>query len=300
YGGVGLGKTHLLHAIGHRALARNPSLRIRYISSETFTNEMVNAIRLNRNEDFRARYRTIDILMVDDIQFIAGKESTQEEFFHTFNALHQSGKQIVLSSDRPPRAIPTLADRLRSRFEGGLQADVQAPDLETREAILAEKGREMNLIVPPDMLEYVARKVESNIRELEGALNKIVALSQLYNRKLSLELAMEALTDSSLARRRRDLTADEVVDTVVDYYQISRRDILGPARRRDIVVPRQVAMFLMREETQASLVQIGQCLGRDHSTVMHGIDKIESRISADQQLRGDVLAIKELLYAANG
>ncbi len=188
YGGVGLGKTHLLHAIGHRALSRNPRLTVRYVSSETFTNDMVNAIRQNRNEEFRSRYRTIDILMIDDIQFIAGKEGTQEEFFHTFNALYQAGKQIIISSDRPPKAIPTMTDRLRSRFEGGLLADIQAPDLETREAILAEKGRELNVAVPTDVLEYVARRVQSNIRELEGALNKIIALAQLYQRSLSLEL----------------------------------------------------------------------------------------------------------------
>src|SRR5690606_24351524 len=241
YGGVGLGKTHLLHAIGHRALARSPELRIRYVSSETFTNELINAIRQQRTEDFRNRYRTIDILMIDDIQFIAGKESTQEEFFHTFNALYQSGKQIVISSDRPPKAIPTLADRLRSRFEGGLLADIQPPDLETRAAILAEKGRELGVTVPDDVLEYVARKVESNIRELEGALNKIIALSQFYHRPISMELAIEALTDS-VGAGRRQVTVDQVVDTVVNYYQITRRDITGPGRRRDIVLPRQVAM----------------------------------------------------------
>jgi len=271
---------------------------LRYVSSETFTNELINAIRQQRTEDFRNRYRTIDILMIDDIQFIAGKESTQEEFFHTFNALYQSGKQIVISSDRPPKAIPTLADRLRSRFEGGLLADIQPPDLETRAAILAEKGREQGVTVPDDVLEYVARKVESNIRELEGALNKIIALSQLYHRPISMELAIEALNDS-VGAGRRQVTVDQVVDTVVNYYQITRRDITGPARRRDIVLPRQVAMYLLREETGSSLVEIGQCLGgRDHTTVLHGIEKMERQMETDARLRGEIMAIRELLYTS--
>ncbi len=300
YGGVGLGKTHLLHAIGHRALARNPRLLVRYVSSETFTNDMVNAIRQNRNEEFRSRYRTIDILMIDDIQFIAGKEGTQEEFFHTFNALYQAGKQIIISSDRPPKAIPTMTDRLRSRFEGGLLADIQPPDLETREAILAEKGRELNVAVPTDVLEYVARRVQSNIRELEGALNKIIALSQLYKRPLSLELTILALTDVQLDQRRRQITPDRVVDAVSDFYQVAHIDMIGPGRRRSVVVPRQVAMLLLREETESSLVQIGQMLGgRDHSTIMHGIEKMERQVENDSQLRSEILAIREQLYADN-
>jgi chromosomal replication initiator protein len=298
YGGVGLGKTHLLHAIGHRALARRPELRIKYVSSESFTNDLIHAIRQQRTEEFRNRYRTNDILMVDDIQFIAGKESTQEEFFHTFNALHQSGKQIVISSDRPPKSIPTLHDRLRSRFEGGLLADVQPPDLETREAILAEKGREVGVEVPYDIVEYVARKVQSNIRELEGALNKVIALGQLHGRPLTMELAVQALTDTQLEERRRQLTPDRVIDTVIDYYRVSREEISGKGRRRDIVVPRQVAMYLIRSETGSSLVEIGNSLGgRDHSTVVHGIEKVERQIDTDQRLRTEILAIRERLYS---
>jgi chromosomal replication initiator protein len=298
YGGVGLGKTHLLHAIGHRALARNPGLQVRYVSSETFTNDMVNAIRQNRNEDFRSRYRTIDILMIDDIQFIAGKEGTQEEFFHTFNALYQAGKQIIISSDRPPKAIPTMTDRLRSRFEGGLLADIQAPDLETREAILGEKGRELNVNVPSDVLEYVARKVQSNIRELEGALNKIIALSQLYQRPITLELSVQALSDALLEQRRRLITPDRVVETVSSYFKVTHLDMIGPGRGKSIVLPRQIAMLLLREETDSSLVQIGQLLGgRDHSTVMHGIEKMERQVESDSHLRGDILTIREQLYA---
>ena len=297
YGGVGLGKTHLLHAIGHRALARRPQLKVRYVSSETFTNDLIHAIRQQRTDEFRNRYRTIDILMIDDIQFIAGKESTQEEFFHTFNALYQAGKQIVISSDRPPKAIHNLADRLRSRFEGGLLADIQAPDLETRQAILAEKGRELGVRVPDDVLEYVARKIESNIRELEGALNRIVALAQLYHRSITLDLAVEALTDSHAEARRQQLTPEAVIDAVSQQYRVTVPELVGPARRRDVVVPRQVAMYLMREELGLSLVEIGQRLGgRDHTTVLHGIEKIEQQLQNDGQLRGEVLAVRERLY----
>ncbi|GBD17045.1 Chromosomal replication initiator protein DnaA [bacterium HR26] len=297
YGGVGLGKTHLLHAIGHRALARRPQLKVRYVSSETFTNDLIHAIRQQRTDEFRNRYRTIDILMVDDIQFIAGKESTQEEFFHTFNALYQAGKQIVISSDRPPKAIHNLADRLRSRFEGGLLADIQPPDLETRQAILAEKGRELGVRVPDDVLEYVARKIESNIRELEGALNRIVALAQLYHRSITLDLAVEALTDAHAEARRQQLTPEAVIDAVSQHYRVSVPELVGPGRRRDVVVPRQVAMYLMREELGLSLVEIGQRLGgRDHTTVLHGIEKIEQQLQHDGQLRGEVLAVRERLY----
>jgi len=298
YGGVGLGKTHLLHAIGHRALARRPQLKVRYVSSETFTNDLIHAIRQQRTDEFRNRYRTIDILMVDDIQFIAGKESTQEEFFHTFNALYQAGKQIVISSDRPPKAIHNLADRLRSRFEGGLLADIQPPDLETREAILAEKGRELGADIPGDVLEYVARKIESNIRELEGALNRIVALAQLSQRSITLELAVQALTDANAEARRQRLTPEAVIDAVGHHFRVSIAELLGAARRREVVVPRQVAMYLLREELGLSLVEIGQRLGgRDHTTVMHGIEKIQQQLHRDSALRGDVLAVRERLYA---
>jgi chromosomal replication initiator protein len=260
---------------------------------------MVNAIRQQRNEEFRNRYRSIDILMIDDIQFIAGKEGTQEEFFHTFNALYQSGKQIVISSDRPPKAIATLEDRLRSRFEGGLLADVQPPDLETREAILAEKGRDLGIFMPADVLEYVAQKVQLNIRELEGALNKIIALANLYGQPISMDLAVQALTDSTLEARRRQLTPEHVMQAVTHYYQVTAQDLRGPGRRRDLVVPRQVAMFLMRAETGSSLVEIGQRLGRDHSTVLHGIEKVERQIESDQRLRSEIIAIKELLFTGD-
>jgi len=297
YGGVGLGKTHLLHAIGHRALANRPALRVCYVSSEMFTNELINAIRHQRTDDFRNRYRTIDILMIDDIQFIAGKESTQEEFFHTFNALYQAGKQIVISSDRPPRLIPDLADRLRSRFEGGLLADIQPPDLETRQAILIEKGRELGIHVPADVVEFIARRVESNIRELEGALNRIVALSQLLHQPITLALAVEALSDSDTRMRREQLTPELVLQAVCGYFRVSLAELVGPGRRRDVVVPRQIAMYLLRDELGLSLVEIGQRLGgRDHTTVLHGIEKIEQQLRQDEQLRGDILAVRARLY----
>ncbi len=296
HGGVGLGKTHLIHAIGHRALAENPELTIVYVSSETFTNDLINAIRAQRMEEFRARYRTIDILMIDDIQFIAGKESTQEEFFHTFNALYQSGKQVIISSDKPPRAIAALEDRLRSRFEGGLIADVGLPDYEMRTAILRSKAEELRIKLPDDVVEYVAHRDQTNIRELEGALNKILMTAELYGRPLSLQLAMEALTDAAIGQRRATLTTTEVLEAVAAHYGMPEKDLLGRLRKREIVLPRQVAMYLMRETTAGSLVDIGNALGgRDHTTVLHGIEKIERELATDTALRTQVMAIRETL-----
>jgi chromosomal replication initiator protein len=298
WGGVGLGKTHLLHAVGHRAWSRKTDLRIKYVSSEAFMNDLIHSIRKQNTEEFRNRYRTIDILMIDDIQFIAGKESTQEEFFHTFNALHQSGKQIIISSDRPPRSIPTLHDRLRSRFEGGLIADLQPPDVEMREAIIAEKGRALGHDVPPEVVQYIARKVESNIRELEGALNKIIALASIHQQPMSTELAVQALTNQAIEQRRREITPEKIIDVVIDFYGISRPEIVGKGRRKDLVRPRQIAMYLIREEAGASLVDIGSALGgRDHSTVVHGIERVESQIDADQRLRDEIMDLRERLYS---
>ncbi|MCL5960531.1 MAG: chromosomal replication initiator protein DnaA [Chloroflexi bacterium] len=301
YGGVGLGKTHLLHAIGHLALRRNPDLAVLYVSSERFTNDLINAIRDHRTEQFRSRYRTIDILLIDDIQFIAGKESTQEEFFHTFNALHGASKQIVISSDKPPKAIITLEDRLRSRFEGGLIADVQPPDLETRMAIIRAKGEDLRASLPSEVVDFVARKVQSNIRELEGALNRITAYSTLRQVPLSLELASEALTDVMLNTRRKLITPVRILETVAQYYGVESASLRGAQRSREIVGPRQVAMYIMREETESSLSEIGQELGgRDHTTVMHGCSKIERDIDANSQLRQEVLTIRQMLYSENG
>jgi chromosomal replication initiator protein len=300
HGGVGLGKTHLLHAIGHRALELHPGITVSYVSSERFTNDLINAIKTNRQEDFRARYRLIDILMIDDIQFIAGKESTQEEFFHTFNELYQSGKQVVISSDRPPKAMSALEDRLKSRFEGGLITDVQLPDYEMRNAILRAKADELGATVPDDVAEYISQKDQSNIRELEGALNKVLAYSQITGHALTLQLAMEALTDASISNRRKSITQANVVEAVARHYEVSLRELTGRARNKEIVLPRQVAMYLLREETNSSLVDIGHELGhRDHTTVMHGITKIERELTTNTGLRTQIMAIREALFTTD-
>lgn len=301
YGGVGLGKTHLMHAIGHRALELRPDLEVSYVTSEKFTNDLISAIRQQRMEEFRSRYRQIDILMIDDIQFIAGKESTQEEFFHTFNELHQSGKQVIITSDRPPKAIAALEDRLRSRFEGGLIADVQLPDYEMRTAILRQKGEEHQLALPAEVVEYIAQKDQSNIRELEGALNKVIARAQISDRPITLSLAMEALTDASVGAPRRKVTSTAVLAAVIAQYGVSSDDLIGKGRRKEIVAPRQVAMYLLREETGASLVDIGNELGgRDHTTVLHGIRQIEKAIGSDTNLRSQIMAIREALFTGPG
>jgi chromosomal replication initiator protein len=299
YGGVGLGKTHLLHSIGHRALELHPGLKISYVSSETFTNDVINGIRSQRMEEFRTRYRSIDILMIDDIQFIAGKESTQEEFFHTFNTLYQSGKQVIISADKPPKAIAGLEERLRSRFEGGLSADVQLPDFEMRMAILRTKGEELGANLPGDVVEYIAQKDQANIRELEGALNRVIAFSSIVNSRITLQVAMEALTDAMITTRGRTLHPNDVLDAVIAQFKVSLRDLQGRARNREMVIPRQVAMYLMREETKASLVEIGRQLGgRDHTTVMHGIDKVIRDLDTDATLRQQVMSIREALYTS--
>ena len=298
HGGVGLGKTHLLHAIGHRVLELHQDLRVSYVTSEKFTNDLIAAIRQQKTDEFRARYREIDVLMIDDIQFIAGKESTQEEFFHTFNALYQGGKQVIISSDKPPKSIASLEERLRSRFEGGLIADVQAPDYEMRLAILRIKDEELRLSLPPEVTEYIAGKDLKNIRELEGALNKVVARAQLTGESMSTELAMKALSDSTPDARRVLVTRDDVIAAVLDYFGVGKKELAGKSRTREIVVPRQVAMYLLRAETDASLIEIGGELGgRDHTTVLHGIRQVEKSIASDAALRAHVHAIRELLVA---
>jgi chromosomal replication initiator protein len=293
YGGVGLGKTHLLHAIGHRALALGHS--VLYVSSETFTNEMINAIRTQSTESFRGKYRSSDVLLIDDIQFIAGKESTQEEFFHTFNALHAANSQIVLTSDRPPKAIPTLEERLRSRFEWGLLADIQPPDLEMRIAILRAKAESLGVEVPESVLDYTARKIQSNIRELEGALNRFVAYARMMGLPLTEETAAAALQDVILPAQ--SLPPAQVIDAVCRHYEISRDDLIRRRRSRDLVIARQMAMYLLREEAGLSLSQIGHELGgRDHTTVLHGCERIASQIEEDEQMRRELLAIRQVLY----
>ena len=298
HGGVGLGKTHLLHAIGHRALDLHGELQVSYVTSEKFTNDLIAAIRQQRTDEFRARYRETDILMIDDIQFIAGKESTQEEFFHTFNALYQGGKQVIISSDKPPKAISALEERLRSRFEGGLIADVQLPDFEMRVAILRMKAEELAVGLPDDVAEYVAQKDQSNIRELEGMLNKVIARSHMTQAPITLPLAVEALGDGTARSRRRAVTSDDVITAVLQHFGVTRRELTGRTRTKEIVLPRHVAMFLLRDETEASLLEIGGELGgRDHTTVLHGIRQIERALATDAALRSRLLTIRESILA---
>jgi chromosomal replication initiator protein len=297
YGGAGLGKTHLLHAIGHEAMRRNPGIRVLYVTSEKFTNDLINAIREGRNETFRNMYRNTDVLLVDDIQFIAGKESTQEEFFHTFNALHGANKQVVMTSDRPPKAILTLEERLRSRFEWGLAADIQPPDLETRIAILRAKAETMEVRIPNDVVDYIARKVQSNIRELEGALNRIVAYANLNGMGVTVDLASTTLTDLGASQRRRPITHERIVETVSSFFNLEPEDLKTGSRSREVLVPRQVAMFLMREELETPFIQIAAYFGkRDHTTAMHSFEKIEGLVETDNQMRQDVLVIRQMLY----
>jgi len=293
YGGVGLGKTHLLHAIGN-SCAQNGA-RILYVSSEEFTNDLINAIRTHTTQAFREKYRLTDILLIDDIQFIAGKESTQEEFFHTFNTLHGQDKQIVITSDRPPKAMNTLEERLRSRFEWGLTADIQPPDLETRTAILRFKAEQIGRKVPNEILDLVARRMQSNIRELEGALTRILAYSDLRGLPLSEELVNSALAD--MLPRQQKLMPENIIRSVANSFGISIDVMLGRDRSRQIALPRQIAMYLLREEANLSLPQIGNALGgRDHTTVMYGCDKVTDLMERDQRLRRQVLDIREELY----
>jgi chromosomal replication initiator protein len=301
YGGVGLGKTHLLHAIGNFVLDRDPEVNVLYVSSETFTNDLINSIRRQQTEEFRIRYRNIDILLIDDIQFIAGKEQTQEEFFHTFNTLHSAGKQIVISSDRSPKAILTLEERLRSRFEWGLIVDVQMPDLETRTAILRAKAEQSLVPVPQPVIDFLAQRIQSHIRELEGCLNRVTAYAQMYNFPVTIEVATAALSDLLDTNRRKRVTPDAILREVATFYSVDLRSLQGRGRSRNIVIPRQVAMYLLREETDASLVEIGQLLGgRDHTTVMHGCDKIAGELNSDARLRQEVATIRERLMHSAG
>lgn len=295
YGGVGLGKTHLMHAIGDYILQNNPKTKVVYVSSETFTNELINSIRDDRNVDFRNRYRTMDVLLIDDIQFIAGKERTQEEFFHTFNTLHESNKQIIISSDRPPKEIPTLEDRLRSRFEWGLIADIQPPDLETRIAILRKKAQMENVEIPNEIMVHIAKKIQSNIRELEGALIRIIAFSSLTNSEITVELASEALKELFSAKARQ-LNVDLIKETVSDQFNIKLEDFNSKKRTRAISYPRQIAMYLSRELTDLSLPKIGEEFGgRDHTTVIHAYDKITKDMEEDAAFKEKIeTIIKEL------
>jgi len=293
YGGVGLGKTHLLHAIGNYGASRGQ--QILYVSSEEFTNDLINAIRIHKTQAFREKYRRIDVLLIDDIQFIAGKESTQEEFFHTFNTLHGQDKQIIISSDRPPKALATLEERLRSRFEWGLSADIQPPDFETRMAILRSKAERGGRNVPGEIIEVIARRVQSNIRELEGALTRVVAFVDISGLPLTPKLVETALAD--LLPRRSKVEPGEVVESVADAFGIDMDRMLSRERSREVALPRQVAMYLLREESKVSLPSIGETLGgRDHTTIMYGCHKIADLLERDDHLRRQVIEIRENLY----
>lgn len=293
YGPAGVGKTHLMSAIASEIAAKSADSRILYVTTEEFINSFVGAIR--KGEKFTNKYREVDVLLVDDLQFIATAEKTKEEFFHTFNALYQKNKQIVLCSDRPPREIPTLEDRLRSRFEWGMVADIQPPDLETRIAILLNKAAVQAVDLPSEVAEYIASVVDQNIRELEGALIKVIAYSRAHNESLSVEIA-EKVLDGVKAQKTRSASPNKVLEVCSQYYEVGLKDILGTKRDREIVVPRQVAMYVMRQELNISFPKIAQSLGgRDHTTIMHGVRKIQKLKSSDQQLAQDILQIKQEL-----
>ncbi|MFW6268540.1 MAG: chromosomal replication initiator protein DnaA [Bacillota bacterium] len=289
YGDVGLGKTHLMQAIAHFILKHNPEQKVVYVSSETFTNELINAIKDDRTADFRDKYRNIDILLIDDIQFLANKERTQEEFFHTFNALHEANRQLIISSDRPPKEIPTLEERLRSRFEWGLITDIQKPDLETRIAILRKKADLEDLQIPNEVIINIANKIKSNIRELEGALIKVIAYASLVDKEIDIELAEQALKDLVVEeenQQKREVTIDLIKKEVADYYNLKVVEMESKKRTQNIVFPRQIAMYLAREMTDSSLPQIGKNFGgRDHTTVIHAHNKIEEKYENDEDFK---------------
>ncbi|PWM51795.1 MAG: chromosomal replication initiator protein DnaA [Bacillota bacterium] len=299
HGGAGLGKTHLMHSIAHFVLEQNPEKRVLYVTSETFTNELIDSIRNGNNtamSKFREKYRNVDVLLIDDIQFIIGKESTQEEFFHTFNDLYESKKQIIISSDKPPKDIETLEARLRSRFEWGLIADISSPDFETRMAILHKKEENDGYHIDNEIIEYIAMNIKSNIRELEGALNKLIALSNLENREITVKLAEEALKDIVSPDEQKELTPSLIIDVVAEHFHITADDIKSNKRSSEIVYPRQIAMYLCSNMTDAGLKRIGAEMGnRDHSTVLHGSRKIASEIKKSDTVRETIEVLKKKL-----
>lgn len=296
YGGVGLGKTHLMQAIGHQMLATNPDILIKYVTSEDFTNDFINSIRNNDGERFRNEYRNVDLLMVDDVQFFDAKVGTQEEFFHTFNALFDKKKQIVLTSDRLPNEIPTLEERLSSRFKWGLSVDINPPDLETRIAILRSKADNENISAPDDALTYIAGQVDSNVRELEGALLRVKAFAALKHAAITSSLAADALKSLTVAKKDNGLSIRQIQDSVARYYQVEVSDLLGRKRVKQIVMPRQIAMYLAREMTDSSLPKIGKEFGgKDHTTVIHAYEKIETMLKTDKDLKNEVADIRNQL-----
>ena len=299
YGGSGLGKTHLMHAIGNEVLKNNKTLNVLYVDSEKFTNQLINAIKDSKTEQFKNKYRNIDVLLIDDIQFIAGKERIQEEFFHTFNSLHGSGKQIIISSDRPPKDIPLLEDRLKSRFEWGLIADISNPDYETRFAILKKKAQLDNIYIDDEILSNIATKIDSNIRELEGTLNRLIATSSLTQAPITMEMSERAINDV-VKNKEKVLSYDLIQETVAKYFNITVNDLKGSRRSNDIALPRQIAMYLCRTIAQMSTNAIGSCFGkRDHSTVLHACNKIEKDIKQDNNLKMVVDSVKNLITSSD-
>ena len=299
YGGVGLGKTHLMQAIGNRVHQDDPTKRILYMTSETFMNEMINAIQQKNTYEFRAKLRKVDVLLVDDVQFIAGREATQQEFFNMFNELHGESKQIVLTSDKPPKDIQRLEERLCSRFEWGLVADIQAPDEITRAAILREKIRQEKYDVPDEVVAMIAREIKSNVRELEGCLNRLVAYSNLTGQPITLELSENALKEIIDSRKVKIITAEMIMQSVSDYYNVTLGEMIGPTRKREITIPRQVAIYLTREMTGMSLPQIGNVFGgRDHTTIMHSCKVMENTVREDPGMKSLVNSIKRQIESA--
>jgi len=298
YGGVGLGKTHLLQAVGNELMRKNKNLRILYVTSERFTNDFITALKSNRMVEFKNRYRTVDVLLVDDVQFMGGKGETQEEFFHTFNALYQNNRQVVISSDRPPKAISQLENRLISRFEQGMMADVGSPDFETRVAILESKCLEKTYAIEREILHHIATAVQTNVRELEGALNKVIAFHQFKNARPTLETVRPILVSFQPSNTRKSVTPKQVIQIVASYFDIHMEDLLGKSRQKRLAFPRQIVMYLMREEMKASYPSIGSELGgRDHTTAMHAYEKICGCLEEDEKLQHDLELIKQKLYA---
>lgn len=297
YGGVGLGKTHLMQAVGNEILRRDPTKRIEYVTSESFTNEFINSISKKKNESFVEKYRGVDVLIIDDMQFLAGKEKTQDEFFHTFNALHQANKQIIISSDKPPKMLTMLEDRLISRFEMGITVDIQPPDLETRSAIIQNKAQAQAIILPLDVVDYIARHAQANIRELEGTLTKVLADCEHRGTEPTLQRIQQLLASDVAARPKlKPMSPKTIIDRVASYYDLQPADITGAKRDKEIVVPRQVTMYLMRHEMSLSFPKIAAAVGgRDHTTAMHSVTKIEKNIETDDNLRADVQAIRDRL-----
>jgi chromosomal replication initiator protein len=296
YGGVGIGKTHLIQAVGNSVLAKNPNAHIVYVSTEQFVQEFLDAIRYKKNTDFAGYYRGADVLIVDDMQFIAGKEKTQEEFFHTFNALHQANKQIIISSDKPPKEIPTLEERLRSRFAWGMSIDMQNPDFETRCAIVQTKAQQHDIVLPQNVVEYLANLVQTNIRELEGALNQLLAFCEMRGLEPDIGIATSLIGSSKM--RPKHLSAKQIIEKTAKHFHIPMEDIMGPKRDKDIVVPRQVAMYMLRNELHLSFPKIARELGRkDHTTAIHSVEKIQKESNFDPDIKAAISEIKDRLYA---